>query len=146
MTTTPTFEQLVELPNHRDLLAEPGRFFQCGSRWFADRYPDIIQVKETTDWDFYCHDSEHNHDRLLELGFHRVAEHNGIYPLDDLAVAIYAFADVQVIVRTDAARYSKTILRIDPEFYRDYLWKSGPNKPERVQIQRIFNQLFKMAK
>lgn len=140
------FEQLVKLPDHTDLLKEPGRFLQCGSRWFADRYPDIIQIKETTDWDFYCNDSEHNHNRLLELGFRRIADQNPVYPLDDLAVAIYAFADVQVIVRTDTARYSKTILRIDPEFYRDYLWKSGPNKPERTQIQRIFNQLFKMTK
>ena len=112
MSMLDDFEQLVKIPDHTDLLAESGRFFQCGSRWFADRYPDIIQVKEPTDWDFYCHDSEHNHNRLLELGFHRVAEQNDRYPLDDLAVAIYAFADVQVIVRSDTALYSKTILRI----------------------------------
>ena len=26
---------------------------------------------------------------------------------------------------------------------RDFLWKSGPRKPEKVNILRIFNQLFK---
>lgn len=140
------FAELVKLPDHTDLLAEPGRFFQCGSRWFAEKYPDVIQINDSTDWDFYCLDSERNHKTLTDLGFFRAAGLDWIYSLDDLAVAIYTFADVQVVVRSDVARYYRTIQRIDPEFYRDFLWKSGPNKPERNQIQRIFNQLFKMTK
>ena len=140
------FADLIRLPDHTDLLAEPTRFLQCGSRWFADVYPDVIQINEFTDWDFYCLDSEHNHKRLVELGFHHVTNGTSQYPLDDLTIAIYQFADVQVVVRSDTAHYAKTILRIDPEFYRDFLWKSGPNAPKRPEIQRIFNQLFKMTK
>ena len=146
MSLLDDFEELVKLPDHTDLLAQPERFFQCGSRWFAEKYPDVIQIKDSTDWDFYCVDTPGNHKFLSNLGFKLVDGLNAKYPFDDLAVAIYTGADVQVIVRSDPAHYAKTILRISPEFYRDFLWKSGPNKPERSQIQRIFNQLFAMSK
>lgn len=129
----------------KEILAEPTRFLQCGSRWFADRYPDIIQISDQTDWDFYCLHTDSNIKILDELGFKCVAENKGcIYPLDDLAVSIYMRCDVQVITRTDTAKYAKTLLHIDPLFYRDFLWKSGPKRPERSQIQCILNQLFKM--
>jgi hypothetical protein len=147
------FLDLINVPNPfeearklaKELEQYGGRFLPCGSRWFAERYPSAIQIDDSvTDFDFYCMDTESNRKILDDLGFY-FTQNVPVYPLDDLAVAIYCKDKIQVIVRSDTAKYANTILNIQPEFYRDFLWKSGPNKPERMQIQRIFNQLFKMA-
>lgn len=70
-----------------------------------------------------------------------------IYPLDDLAIAIVKLnsSDAQIIMRSDANLYSNVQRTISPSFYRDYLWKSGPNTPSRAQIMQTYNQLFRTA-
>ena len=122
-----------------------------GSRYMNQKYPDVISVSEDTDWDYYCQDHDVIREELLKIpGMYLVqpAEQNKVqYPYDDLAIDIYQSLDkkCQVIVRSNVDKYSKVMANINPEFYRDYLWKSGPNKPDRYQIQRIFNQLFQVA-
>lgn len=123
----------------------------CGSRYFAATNPSLINVEPHTDWDFFCGEDSQIEKELIDAGFYLVqpaTENLELYPYDDLALRIYQTLtkEVQVIVRSDAELYDRVLLSIDPLFYRDFLWKSGPNKPERDQIQRIMNQLFTVAK
>ena len=123
----------------------------CGSRYFAATNPSLINVEPHTDWDFFCGEDPQIEKELLDAGFYLVQparEHLDRYPYDDLALRIYQTTtrEVQVIVRSDPELYDKVLLSIGALFYRDFLWKSGPNKPERDQIQRIMNQLFTVAK
>lgn len=115
----------------------------CGSRYMAQLHPDIIQVTDDTDWDFYAADSAVVYNRLIELGLSPVL--NSHYSFDDLVSYVFIGSNFQVILRSDCYTYSRVIRNFDPEFYRDYLWKSGPNKPSREQIQRIMNQMFRIA-
>jgi hypothetical protein len=126
------------------LLADP-RFHLTGSRYFAQKFPVVIVVSDSTDWDFYCAPFEGHFDVLDELGF-KLTVGSNLYPYDDLACNIFVAPGCQVITRSDVDLYTKTIESINPVFYRDYLWKSGPNKPGRDQIQATFNQLFRTAK
>lgn len=120
-----------------------------GSRYFANEYPNVITVNEFTDWDYYVQFSPEVMDTLMEFKskgeLFSLTEAQANYT-DNLAVSIFFGSDFQIVVRSDAALYQKVIERISPEFYRDYLWKSSQNGPNREQIQRIFNQLFEMAK
>ena len=123
----------------------------CGSRFFAATNPSLIVVKPHTDWDFFCGEDPQIEKELIDAGFYLVQpsrEHLDRYPYDDLALRMYQTitGEVQVVVRSDAELYDRVLQSIDPLFYRDFLWKSGPNKPEREQIQRIMNQLFAVAK
>ena len=136
--------QPIKEITHKDIL-ESGLFQLAGSRYMANKYPEIIQVTESTDWDFYCDVSNVVLlNWLASNGVYQVRERN-VYPFDALADSIFIGSDFQVIVRTDAEKYKKVIDLIDPEFYRDYLWKSGKNKTSRDQIQAIFNQMFRMV-
>lgn len=121
----------------------------CGSRYFAAKYPAWIQIKEDTDWDYFFDSSRTDiHDRLLASGFIAViAVIAGPYTFDHLVHTIYTHPEknVQVIARREPRVYRGVIETMAPQFYRDYLWKSGPMKPTRDQIQAIFNQLFLAA-
>lgn len=120
-----------------------------GSRYFALNYPDIIQINKDTDWDFYAQDSDKIFDTLMGRGYYSKFNTNSIYVGDDLLSNIMVndkFPSIQVLLRTDAKLYTKVVESLAPEFYRDYLWKSGPNYCARGQIQSIFNQLFKTVR
>lgn len=120
-----------------------------GSRYFAMKYPDIIQVKKTTDWDFYAQDTTETRNALVNRGYYLAYsidkdEYEGDTNLNQIYKHI-EFPEIQVLLRYDVELYTKVIKSIEPEFYRDYLWKSGPNYCSRDQIQAIFNQLFETA-
>lgn len=123
-----------------------------GSRYMNANYPSIIQINESTDWDFYIQKNTENESRISELQKSgavgkvekSIAENSPLYPYDNLTDSIYLGSDFQLVVRTDADKYSKVMSRLDPNFYRDFIWKSGPNKPSRDSIMRIMNQLFEM--
>lgn len=139
--------EALNLTTHKDIL-ESGLFQLCGSRYMAKMHPDIITVNEHTDWDFFCDSSDSAAYDWLMSNTNGVAVYNNEnmkYGFDDLATQIFMGQDFQVIVRKDAVKYKQVMHRLDPEFYRDYLWKSGPNSCSRDQIQRIFNQMFKMV-
>ena len=120
----------------------------CGSRYFNQKYPDIISFENSNnrDYDFFAQYSDELVQLLEQHGFYNVKAHSQ-YPFDDLAISIliHPSYQCQVILRKDAEKYKRVIERIKPEFYRDYLWKSGPNAIQKEQIMAIFNQLFAMA-
>lgn len=126
----------------------PYKFKLTGSRYFEKkcRNPETIATTEFTDYDFYAPNQERIHKWLLETGeFECITSDAAMYAMDDDVCAIFSGirSNVQVILRFEAEMYHGVLISIDPEFYRDYLWKSGPNQPKREQIQAIFNQLYK---
>ena len=126
-----------------ELCAE-GKLRLGGSRYFAERYPTTIQVTEDTDYDFYCADVPEVRRALAMLG---MTEMVNFYGKDDLFVTMFLSPDskCQVLVRSRAALYREVMESISPTFYRDFLWKSGPNTPPQEQIRAIMNQLFRTA-
>lgn len=124
-------------------MCHKGKLHQCGSRYFAAIGPSYVQVGEDTDYDFFC--GIEMKDELLALGLRVVIDRGGdLYELmDNDAAAILVSDDikVQVVLRFNPALYNKMHTSISPEFYRDYLWKSGNSRPERKQIRAIINQL-----
>ena len=124
-------------------LCRAGKLHQCGSRYFAAIGPSYVQVGEDTDYDFFC--GVEMKDELLSLGLLEViVRSTELYDLmDNDTAAILASEDrkIQVVLRFNPALYNKMHNSISPEFYRDYLWKSGVSNPERKQIRAIINQL-----
>ena len=138
--------KLIATVSAKDIL-DSGLFKLAGSRYMAQKFPEIIVLKKYTDWDFYCgvNDTEALN-FIAAAGLHKVKPgKETVYPFDALADSIFLGIDFQIIVRTDPEKYGRVIESLDPEFYRDYLWKSGPNCPQRKQIQDIFNQLFRLV-
>ena len=124
-------------------MCSAGKLHQCGSRYFADIAPTYVQISEHTDYDFFG--GVEMKDELLSLGLLEViGRSTDLYDLmDNDAAAILASDDrkIQVVLRFNPALYNKMHTSISPEFYRDYLWKSGASMPERKQIRAIINQL-----
>lgn len=123
----------------------------CGSRYFALKFPDIIKIDKDSDWDFYVQETDEIYNTLIDRGYTPQLYNQGdpAYHGDELLSCIMIntrFPYTQVLLRTDAKLYTKVIKSISPEFYRDYLWKSGPNYCIRENIQNIFNQLFRTAR
>ena len=122
----------------------------CGSRSFAMRYPEIIKVNEDTDWDFYAKDTPQMRKWLEDNGFSACAAAHLAYADDDtLGIFTKTLDDgtsVEVTLRKDPARYSFVLRNlISPTYYRDYLWKSGPNKPCREMIRAQMDHLYYAA-
>lgn len=127
----------------------------CGSRFFAKRFPECVFIKDNTDHDYFIQYDEQLYNVLKEDGFlsiHRkdvymtpeiLVGESVKYPFDDDCMAILNGSNCQLIMRNDAVMYSDVIHSISGEFYRDYIWKSGENKPSKQQIHNIFNAMFK---
>lgn len=126
----------------------------CGSRFFAKRFPECVFIKDNTDHDYFIQYNEQLYNELKEEGFngvHRndvyipqvIQDESVKYPFDDDCMAILNGSNCQLIMRNDAVMYSDVIHSISGEFYRDYIWKSGENKPSKQQIHSIFNAMFK---
>ena len=129
-------------------LVGEGVLHMSGSRYFNGKDPSLVPIDEDTDFDFYCQYIEGETEKILERFNCRVTwGTNAAYPLDGLAVGVVELHDepVQIILRSNAALYTRVQSSISVDFYRNYLWKRGPNKPQRAQIQDIYNQLFKIA-
>lgn len=128
-------------------LEKKGILFASGSRYFANLNKKIA-ITPSTDYDFYMQYSDENLKLIENFNCSVRYTHDPRYPFDDLAVAIVTLHNdnAQIIMRSDAALYNKVQQTIHSDFYHDYLWKSGPNKPQREQIMRIYNQLFNTAR
>lgn len=116
-----------------------------GSRYFLHR--EMLDIPSGTDWDFYTNDSPKNHKLLNDLGFEQTySNQSNMYDGDDWLLGIYKHEEynIEVLIRINVEDYKKIMENIPFEFYRDYLWKSGPNYPIRDQIQAIFNQMFRI--
>jgi hypothetical protein len=124
----------------QELLAMPSLSL-AGSRLFAQEHPSIIQVTEFTDWDFCGEYSKELEDQLIKLGL--TLHTGGAEQYCDLTTqAILTFGEMQVVLRSDCEGWMKMIHSILPEFYRDYLWKSGPNSPKKETIQAMLNHFY----
>lgn len=128
-------------------LEKKGILFASGSRYFAN-ISKKIQITPSTDYDFYMQYNDANLELIKNFDCSVRYTYDPRYPFDDLAVAIVTLSNdnAQIIIRSDAALYGKVQQSILGDFYHDYLWKSGPNKPQREQIMRIYNQLFITAR
>lgn len=113
--------------------------YRGGSRRMAEKYPTLIRLKPTTDYDFYIQDTVENRNKLSQYITGTFIDTHGYGDID--AACIFLLKDCQVVLRHDAAKYKTMFESLSGEFYRDYLWKSGPNKPSKDQIQAIINQL-----
>lgn len=126
----------------------------CGSRFFAKRFPECVFINDKTDHDYFIQYDEQLYKELKEDGFngvHRndvyipqeILDETVKYPFDDDCMAILNGSNCQLIMRNDAVMYSDVIHSMTGEFYRDYIWKSGENKPSKQQIRSIFNAMYK---
>lgn len=127
-------------------------FLLTGSRYFNKYAPEIVPVEQMTDYDFTAPASN---PWLKEFeaspGVKRV-DINPDYEAKDVAYWLMydeptpnEFSSgltqkkpqIQVIVRpTDEIyrAYREVFMRITPEFYRDYLWKSAPGNPKDKKL------------
>jgi hypothetical protein len=107
-----------------------------------------IAIDDSTDWDFYVSADQGEIISTLINDFGMAQsprDKNELYPYDILTTNILYTAGVQIVVRSDCDIYTKVLEQIPGDFYRDFLWKSGPNKPSKEQIQRILDMMFTIA-
>jgi hypothetical protein len=124
----------------------PHQFFLGGSRRMAVLGAErgiVFALRPGTDYDFYATWEQEVVADLKNAGFTKTSTEYEYY--DDETVAIMIMDDVQIVLRKDAEFYSNVFENINPQFFHDYLWKSGPNSPSPDQIRNIFNQLFQTA-
>lgn len=131
-------------------LEKQGVMKRSGSRYFATKSKEVeAQIFNSTDYDFYCQYVEGETEKILQELNCVVSWNTGntVYPMDDLAVGIASLhgQNVDIILRSDAALYTRVQENITPEFYIEYLWKRGPRKPAREDIRMVYNQLFRTA-
>lgn len=125
-----------------NILKDKG-FMLCGSRYFAEKYPDYIKIKKDTDWDFFGKNTYANKEILQDLGFYKVSDVTNY--ADDLAVSFWKHElyKIDVILRRKCDTYKRFIENISPHEYCLYLWKSSPvflgDKPT---ITKHFNRGF----
>ncbi len=136
----------------RDTLITKFNAFLGGSRYFAAKYPDVIQIKESTDWDFSIQFGMFNQDiSLEELGFYTKGLSNLVYR-DKSAIELYHhndYTNVTVIVRSDLAAYKRAFASIPVEFYRDHLWKSYPLRTSPLDYPKVtayFDAIFDLCR
>lgn len=127
-------------------------FLLTGSRYFNMYAPEIVPVERMTDYDFTAPASNPRLEQFASIpGVKRVDTHPGYEPKDvaywlmydeptpfdfRLAELTQKKPQIQVIVRpTDEIyrAYREVFMRITPEFYRDYIWKSAPGKEKTKQ-------------
>ena len=127
------------------------KFFLGGSRRMNQKEPELIPIQTCTDWDFYCEYSDEVIGYLEGLGFKATGTDQKYW--DDECLGIMKYGDIlnepaiQVVLRRDPMFYRMVFESITPEFYYDYLWKSGGSPlMHQERIQQIFNQLFRTAK
>ena len=137
-----------------------------GSRLFASK-SDLIKINDETDYDFCAEYSKEESLKLEEIGLEciigeSVQDYTDMTSVeigleciigesvqdytDMTSVEIWIAPKIQVVLRKDCIGWMKMINSITPEFYRDYVWKSGPNFPKRQAIKDILNQLYVSSK
>lgn len=122
----------------------------CGSRYFSSRFPDIIPPSAVakSDIDLFAPDTTEIRLGLIQAGFveNLVLSKSGYF--DSITTGLFekltkSGLTMQVTLKSDAELYRSALLGIDGVYYRDHLWKSGPNKPTIFEIQNILEDLFR---
>ena len=125
---------------------ERAGFHLSGSRLFHCFDPTVIKVSADTDWDFCGEYAPEAVDFLTGLGFEVSTPLDDEYTDDSarMVMSLYTEMDngvIQVVLRRDVDAFMSMIYSVSPHFYRDVLWKSGPNGPMRETIRDTINQL-----
>ena len=129
-------------------------FLMTGSRYFNMYAPEIVPVNQMTDYDFTAPASNPWLEKFESTpGVERV-DVNPNYETKDVAYwlmydepvthRVFRLGEltqkkpqIQVIVRPSDEiyrAYRDIFMKITPEFYRDYLWKSAPGKEKLKRI------------
>ena len=112
----------------------------------SEMHPDIIVVKDSTDYDFYVTHSEKLETYLLDIGFDYTYGHGTEY-MDNEAISILERDNIQIVMRKDAEFYKKIFDNINPDFYAVFLWKSSPHfNGNREFIGTWFDQTFMICR
>jgi len=118
-------------------------FYLGGSRRMAEKYPDLIHVNQTTDFDFNAQHSDETIHVLKSLGFEQKFGSDSY--IDDQAVTFWSYGLVTVITRKDINTYIKAFESIRVEDYLWFHWKSSQclKVPFNKCVTRdYFNALF----
>lgn len=139
LTSELVLTQVLECQDHK--------FYLGGSRRMAERDPKVIKINALgTDYDFYITYTKEVYEFLTGIGF-RVSASSYKYLDDNAELVMYysngPFENIQVVLRKDAEVYHRMFENISPEFYRDNIWKSGPNHLTQHQIRETINTLLK---
>lgn len=122
------------------------RFGLSGSRAWAQA-SDLIQITDSTDWDFVALDTPMNIFFLTSNGF--ILKNINPQYCDTNSKYIYYHPEfpVECVIKKDLDLYYKVFHFISPEFYRDFIWKSSPTLKVsgRNEIRTIINQLNSVA-
>lgn len=125
------------------------QFILCGSRKF-EQADWVIKTDSCTDYDYIAPYCNENRGILKSIGFIvriNKSDHTNQDYMDNTAVELWtnygSVNRIQIILREDNDTWAKMLDNIDPTFYYNYLWKSGPNKPTCTTIRDIFNQLYR---
>lgn len=135
-------------------------FYLGGSRMMAKRaalddFCEVqINIKSSTDFDYYVTDGPKVDNFLISLGFKLKTYSGDKSYMDDEAIAVYEIdttPKVQVVLRKDADFYKNIFDSISLKFYYDHLWKSAPHhnaksELEQKKIKDTMNQLFALAR
>lgn len=102
-------------------------FCLSGSRRMAEKYPEKIKITDSTDYDFYCPESQENRDFLAAKGFYKVDCHNKNY-WDTLLVDIFKHNkyNIEVLIRKNVPLYQMAFESIGADTFYYRLWKSCP--------------------
>lgn len=129
-------------------------FLLTGSRYFNMYAPEIVPVKHMTDYDFTAPISNPWLERFEATPGVKRVDVNPSYETKDVAYWLMyeepvMYRDIrpgeltrkkpqiQVIVRPSDEiyrAYREVFMKITPEFYRDYIWKSAPGKEKTKQL------------
>ncbi len=122
-------------------------FLLTGSRYFNMYAPEIVPVTHMTYYDFTAPASSPWLERFEATPGVKRVDVNSSYETKD--VTYWLFYDepqrfdalkkpqIQVIVRPSDEiyrAYREVFMKITPEFYRDYIWKSAPGKEKTKKI------------
>jgi hypothetical protein len=121
-----------------------GGYHLCGSRLFHQFSPNTVPVTAQTDWDFCGEFSPDAIVFLTDLGFKITTSIDHEYTDNSTRLVLSnhtAEGSVQVSLRTNVDEHMSMLHSVTSEYFRDFLWKSGPNHPSPDQIKASINQL-----
>lgn len=118
-----------------------------GSRFMAAKYPESIQIKDDTDFDFYCSYCPEHLDILHECGFKEIDAPDRSY-WDNQLIAMFKHPEfaIDVLIRKDVIFYSRAFESITASDFIKYVWKSAPNYIRDENFRRsvcdLMNKIF----
>lgn len=128
-------------------------FLLTGSRYFNMYAPEIVPVAHMTDYDFTAPISSpwlgqfestpgvkrvdvNTSYETKDVAYWLMYDEPVMYRVLQLGELIQKKPQIQVIVRPSDEiyrAYREVFMKITPEFYRDYIWKSAPGKEKTKQ-------------